>query len=41
MSTQKIPSPQKDDPKDMLKKPSFMNIVYNGMSSVLGGFGGF
>jgi hypothetical protein len=23
------------------KKPSFMNIVYNGVSSVLGGFGGF
>ena len=42
MNTQKIPE-KIDDSKDSLlsKKPSFMNIVYNGVSSVLGGFGGF
>lgn len=42
MNTQKIPG-KIDDSKDSLlsKKPSFMNIVYNGVSSVLGGFGGF
>jgi|TARA_B110000285_G_C15042271_1_gene572413 hypothetical protein len=42
MNTQKIPE-KIEDPKDsaLSKKPSFMNIVYNGVSSVLGGFGGF
>lgn len=41
MNTQKIPEKLDELKEPHSRRPSFMNIVYNGVSSVLGGFGGF
>ena len=41
MNTQKIPEKLDELKGPHTRRPSFMNIVYNGVSSVLGGFGSF